>query len=140
MVKVPSIRASEREERPDERRETRDDERRAIGWGPGGPWFVAFVLLAIAGVLVALFAGVPVPPGLSTAVVVLIVATFLGSIWRRYRREGVTRTAVASMTHLAAFLVLITSFHVGFGLAKDILWAIAFIGFAVAWAIVYRRI
>ena len=139
-MKVPSIGPGEREERPDERRETRDDERRATGWGPGGPWFVGLILLAIAGVFVAQFAGVPVPPGLSTAVVVLIVATFLGSIWRRYRREGVTRTVGASMIHLAAFLVLITSFHVGLGLAKDILWAIAFVGFVVAWAIVYRRI
>ncbi len=140
MVRVPSIGPRAGEERPQERPETRDDERRRMHWGPGGPWFVGLVMVAIAGAIVAAFSGAPIPPGLWAAVIVLIIGTFVGSIWRTYRREGMTRTTVASIIHLAALLVLIASFHVGLGPAKDILWAIALIGFVIAWAVVNRRI
>ncbi len=137
-VKVPSIRPGAREERPDGRRETRDDERRAIGWGPGGPWFVGISVVAIFGLALSFILGISIPRDLSTAFVVAIGATILFFIWRTYRRDGLTRTVVASIIHLAAFLLLIASFHVGPGPAKDILWAIAFIGFAIGWVVVRR--
>ena len=133
MVRVPSIEPGGREERPDERHGTRDDAR----WGPGGPWFVTFILFAIAGTLLALFAGVPFPRGLSTAFVVAIVATFVGAIWRRYRRDGVTRIVVAWLIHLVGFLLLVASFQAGAG--KDILWTAALITVGIGWVVGARR-
>lgn len=140
MMRIPSIKPRAGEERPPERHETAEEERRRIRWGPGGPWFVGLLVLAIAGTIAAAFAGAAISPGLWTAAIVLIVGTIVGSTWRTYRRQGLSRTTVASIIHLAAFLLLIASFHVGHGPAKDILWAIAFIGIGVSWAVVHRRI
>lgn len=137
-MRVPSIRPTGRTPRPDGANETRDDQRREMRWGPGGPWAVGIGVVAIFGLAVTFILGVPIPRDLSTAVVVAILGTLLWFIWRTYRRDGLTRTTVASIIHLAALLMLIASFKVGPGPAKDILWAIALVGFATGW-VVRRR-